>query len=320
MKAAVLTQLGTTPLLQNIDDPHPENDRQQMIRVKAAPLKTLDKLMTMESFYACYSDLPAIVGTDGVGILEDGRRVYGQGITGMFAEKAVIPTNNYVVLPDNLDFATAAALPNAVQGSVLPLRLRGDIQQGDTVLINGATGFTGQLAVQAARHYGATRIIATGRSEERLQQLNKLGAQETISLTQSDEDISKQLKQVVSESPIDIVIDYLWGHPADLLIEALQNGPTHSVRFINVGNMAGSNIALGAGILRGSAIELLGSGLGSYTEEEFTRLTTEFLPEMFQLAAKEKLTITTVPEPLDNIEQVWNRETEAGKRLVITLA
>src|SRR5699024_8423358 len=138
MKAAVLKKLGTTPVLKDVDEPQIENSQQQIIDVKAAPVKPLDRLMTMKSFYAAYSDLPAIVGTDGAGILKDGTRVYAQGITGMFAEKAIIEKDAYTVLPENLDFATAAALPNAVQGSVLPLRLRGNIQKGSTILINGA--------------------------------------------------------------------------------------------------------------------------------------------------------------------------------------
>src|SRR5699024_10742659 len=248
-----------------------------------------DRLMTMKSFYAAYSDLPAIVGTDGAGILKDGTRVYAQGITGMFAEKAIIEKDAYTVLPENLDFATAAALPNAVQGSVLPLRLRGNIQKGSTILINGATGFTGQLAVQAARHFGAKSIIATGRDERRLQGLKQLGADKIISLTQSKEKISKELKEILDESLVDIVIDYLWGEPAKLNIEALKKGPTHTVRFINVGNMAGQRINIEAGTLRNSALEILGAGLGSYTKEEFKQLTSEFLPEIFQLAASGKI-------------------------------
>lgn len=319
MKAAVLKELGTTPVFTDFDDPVPENDEQQIIHVKAAPLKYLDKLKTQESFYAHYKNLPVVAGTDGVGILQDGTRVYAQGISGMFAEEAVISTKSYAILPEHLDLVTAAALPNAVQGSVLPMRVLGNIQNGDTVFVNGGTGFVGQLAVQAAKQYGAAHVIATGRDEERLEELMTLGTDNTISLAQSEENIRKQTKRILGQTPIDIVIDYLWGHPAELLIDTLANGPTHPVRFINVGHIAGPTISLSAGTIRNSKIEVLGAGLGSYTKEEFSRLITEFVPEMYQLAAQGKLSVNTEEEPLENIEAVWNRGIESGKRLVLTI-
>lgn len=319
MKAAVLKSLNSTPTYQEFDEPKPENDQQQILHVKAAPLKYLDKLMTKKSFYGSYENLPVVAGTDGVGVLDDGRRVYAQGITGMFAEKAVIPTNNFTELPDDLDFVTAAAIPNAVQGSALPLRVRGNLKKGDTVLINGATGFTGQMAVQAAKHYGASRIIATGQDEERLELLKDLGADSIISLAQFDKSIRKKLNEILEETPINIVLDYLWGGYSQLIINELADASSTAIRFVNVGHMAGPTLSLDAGTIRSSKIEILGAGLGSYTKEEFNRLTTEFVPEMFELAATGKLTVNTHEEPLENIETLWEQEIQSGERLVLTI-
>jgi|SRR5699024_3466216 len=316
MRAVVLGELDKSPVLKDIKEPRPE-DEQQVLDVKAAPVKTLDRLMTMKSFYGSFSNLPVIIGTDGAGVLESGERVYAQGITGMYAEKSLVQKENYTILPDNLDFETAAALPNAIQGSALPMRLRGHIQKGSRILINGATGFTGQVAVQAAQHYGAENIVATGRDAKRLEKLKDLGADQTISLLQSDEEVTNQLKTVLDEGAIDIVIDYLWGQPAGNILKVLAAGPTHAVRFINVGNLAGNDINIAAGILRSSAIEVLGAGLGSYKEEELQQFSAELIPEMFQLAAKGVLTVTTQRESLEDIEQIWKQEGEAGTRLVI---
>ncbi|NIA01055.1 zinc-binding alcohol dehydrogenase family protein, partial [Massilia sp. CCM 8734] len=110
------------------------------------------------------------------------------GVTGMIAEKAIIDKNKMVKVPEGLDDCTAAALPNAVAGSAMALRFRADIQKGETVLINGATGVTGKIAIQLARHYGAEKIIVTGRKEETLKTLLNLGADEYVVLTQPEEE------------------------------------------------------------------------------------------------------------------------------------
>ena len=113
-----------------------------------------------------------------------------------------------IKLPAGIDDVTAAALPNAVAGSAMALRFRAGMKPGETVLINGATGFTGKIAVQIAKHYGAKRIIVTGRNEETLQSLLVLGATEILSLNQDDEQYITQLKEIQSRTPNNIIIDY----------------------------------------------------------------------------------------------------------------
>lgn len=323
MKAAVLTQFGLPPIYSDFPDPIPENDTQQLITIKASAVKNLDKFRASGKHYSSYKTLPAVVGMDGVGVLENGQRVYAQGITGMIAEKGLISTSKYTLLPDGLDYATAAALPNAVLGAAMALRFRAGMKPGDTVLINGATGVTGQLAVQIARHYGASQIIATGRNHEALEKLKQLGA-DTVSLKQDDEEIIKQLKNIHVHSTINIVIDYLWGKPIELILTALKgqgglNSFTPKVRIVTVGAMAGETISLTSGTLRSSAFEILGSGFGSLSDEDFKTFDSEVLPEMFHLAADGKLTIDTHSEKLENIDKAWNLEVGAGKRLVIEI-
>lgn len=323
MKAAVLHQLGSLPEYEDFPDPIPQNEEQLVITVKAASIKNLDKGRASGKHYASYTHLPAVVGIDGVGILENGTRVYAQGITGMIAEKALIAKNKYVVLPESMDDVTAAALPNAVMGAALALRYRAEIKKGDAVLINGATGVTGQLAVQIAKYYGASKVIATGRNMESLEKLKTLGADAIVSLKQDDEAIIQQLKEIHMSAPFDIVIDYLWGHPAELIIEALKGGGinmfTTKVRIVSVGSMAGENINLASGILRSSRIELMGSGLGSFSQEDMQSFNTQIIPEMFQLAADGKLTIETERTTLENIKTTWQQEAAPGKRFVVTM-
>jgi NADPH:quinone reductase-like Zn-dependent oxidoreductase len=324
MKAAILHKLGTAPQYGDFPDPIQQSDDQLLITIKAASVKNLDKGRASGAHYASYTNLPVVVGIDGVGLLADGTRVYATGISGMIAEKALINKHNYVKLPDHIDDATAAALPNAVMGAALALRFRAGIRPGEVVLINGATGVTGMVAIQIAKHYGAKRIIATGRNPESLKKLSELGADDILSLKESDEDFTKQLKKINTETPIDIVIDYTWGHPAELILSALKGGGavlavTHRVRFVTVGGMAGDNIQLSSAVLRSSAIEILGSGLGSLPKEALQKMNSEILPEMFQLAADGKLKIETITMPLKDVESAWNSNMPTGQRLVIVM-
>ena len=321
MKAAVLHQLGHFPKYGEFPAPIAETEQQLLITMKAASIKNLDKSRASGHHYGSHEHLPTVVGIDGVGELADGTRVYAMGITGMMAEQALIDKDRYVKLPDGIDNVAAAALPNVVIGAALALKYRGGMEPGKTVLINGATGVTGKAAIQIARHYGAKRVIATGRNPEILKRLPSLGADVVISLKQEDDVIVKRLKQIHSETPIDIVIDYTWGHPASLIISALKGGGLKSidtvVKFVTVGSMAGDVIEVSSGVLRSSPIELLGSGFGSLPQAAIAKLSAEILPEMFQLMADGKLQIDTDVVALKDVERAWGNHESTGRRLVV---
>lgn len=323
MKAGVLEKLGTAPVFKDIPDPLPENDHQIVIDVKAAAVKNLDKGRASGAHYASYKTLPAVVGTDFVGTLDGGALVYAQGVAGTIAEKAIINKNTYIKVPDGLEAVTAAALPNAIMGSLLALKFRAKIQPGQTVLINGATGVTGMMAIQIAKLQGAGKVIATGRNRTQLEKTKTLGANETVSLEQEDAEIIKSLKEVHGTTPIDIVLDYLWGHPMSLILQALQgegmNHVSHPTRIVTVGSMAGEDLTVPSGTLRSSAIEILGSGFGSLSPAEIKEFTATLLPEMLQKAAEGKLHIETVTAPLAEIGVAWDGKIPPGKRLVITI-
>ena len=323
MKAAVVFKKGELPkYVTDFNEPKVQNENEVLITVKASAVKNLDKLRASGQHYSMQTiDQPIVVGGDGVGLLEDGTRVYGMGISGMIAEKAIIDKNRIVKLPANLDNASASALPNAVMGSALALRFRASLQKGETVLINGATGFTGKIAVQLAKHYGAKKVIATGRNEQSLQELLTLGADEIISIKQDDESFISQIKKAHKQNPIDVVIDYLWGHSAELILTSLtgDGGFSHRTRFVTVGGMTGDKITLSSSILRGTDIQISGSGLGTWAPEEVKILFTEILPEVFQLAADNKLKIETVTVDLKYIEEYWDINLEGGKRLVVLI-
>jgi len=324
MKAAVVFQKGEMPrYVTDFAEPKVQSEKELLISIKASALKNLDKMRASGKHYSTENEAwsAKVVGGDGVGVLADGTRVYAIGISGMLAEQATVEKDILVALPKNLDDATAAALPNAVMGSALALRFRAGLQLGETVLINGSTGVTGKIAVQIAKFYGAKKVIATGRNGQVLQELLSLGADAIISLKQPDADLMAQIKNIHQETPIDVVIDYLWGHSAELILNALKGhgGTSHRTRFVSVGGMAGDTITLSSSILRSTDIQISGSGLGSWSRAEVKQLITEILPEMFQRAAEGKLKIETVPVHLKDIEKAWHMQVDGGKRLVVLI-
>ncbi|MCD0467470.1 zinc-binding alcohol dehydrogenase family protein [Flavobacterium sp. ENC] len=322
MKAAVVYKKGELPQYTDFPDPIIENENQLLMNVKASAVKNLDKNIASGKHYSADDKATAkVAGGDGVGFLEDGTRVYALGVTGMIAEKAIVDKNKMVKVPEDLDDCTAAALPNAVAGSAMALRFRADIQKGETVLINGATGVTGKIAIQLARHYGAEKIIVTGRKEETLKALLDLGADEYVLLMQPDEDFIKHIKKIHSTAPIDIIIDYLWGRSAELILKSLKGDGsfTPRTRFVSVGSLGGDTIQLSSEILRSVDLQLSGSGFGSWTKMEMKQLITEILPEMFELAVSKKLVIETISIAINDIEKAWDMPLADGKRLVVTI-
>lgn len=323
MKAAVIYQRGEMPQYADVDEPVVQNDDELLISVKAAAIKHFDKGTASGKHYSANTDKKnaTIIGGDGVGLLSDGTRVFALGVSGMIAEKATIDKSRMVKLPKGIDDAVAAALPNAVAGSAMALRFRAGIKPGETVFINGATGFTGKIAVQIAKHYGAGKIIVTGRNEVSLKSLIALGADETISIKQDDETFIGKIKEIHSNTPIDIIIDYLWGHTAELILASLKGKGsfTHKTRFVSIGAVTGDKIQLSAENLRSVDLQLSGSGLGSWTKDEMKKLFSEIIPEMFQLAADNKMKVDIEKVSLADIEKLWDMEVEDRKRLVVTI-
>ncbi|MCC9044265.1 zinc-binding dehydrogenase [Myroides sp. M-43] len=322
MKAVIVKEKGATPVFtSDFKQVEVGSSQEILMKVKAVSIKNLDRAIASGIHYSVSSKpfSPFVIGTDGVGELADGRLVYGFGLHGMLGEYAVVNKAQVVALPKGMDLAMVSALPNALMGSVIAMLLRGKLKQGDVVLINGATGVTGQVAVQMAKYYGASKVIATGRNTDALAYLKELGADETIVLSQEKDNLIEIFNQLHQATPIDVVIDYLWGESASCILTALKGKGKyqHRTRFVNVGAMSGDMMELSSSILRGTDIMLLGSGIGSWTDEEVMRFFKELLPEAFDLAAKGGLRIDTVSYNWQQISEVWDKPLSSRQRLVI---
>jgi NADPH:quinone reductase-like Zn-dependent oxidoreductase len=319
MKAAVLHSLGKPPRFEDFRDPHPSPDELK-VHVKAASLKNIDKAMASGSHYDSQPELPVVCGIDGVGILDDGTRVYCGGPRppfGMMAEQAVVSRAWCLPIPDGVDDVTAAALPNPALSSWLPLVWRAQLKPGETVLILGATGVAGKLAIQIAKHLGAGRVVAAGRNERVLETLLDRGADAIIALDRPDQELTAALVREASRKHFDVILDYLWGHPTEVLLDALTGHDVKAefsgTRLVEIGEMAGSTISLSAAALRSSGLELYGSGGGSIPH---TAIFDAF-PQVWALAADGTLRVDTEPVALADVEDAWQRQAEGGRRIVI---
>jgi NADPH:quinone reductase-like Zn-dependent oxidoreductase len=223
MKAAVVHTLGQPPRFEDFAEPVAEHG-EALVRVQFSGVHPLVKALVKGSHYGSRTELPFIAGVDGVGLLEDGTQVYcgmARAPFGMMAERTVVPRARCIPLPPGADGATVAGSMNPGLSAFLALTWRGQLAQGQTVLIIGATGAGGHLAVQIAKRLGAGRVIAMGRDQPRLDGLRKLGADATISLRQEPEAIAHAVAQEAAEGGIQIIVDYLWSKPTEAVLAGL---------------------------------------------------------------------------------------------------
>ena len=182
------------------------------------------------------------------------------------------------------------------------LKERARIAAGETVLVNGATGAAGRLAVQVAKYMGAKKVIATGRSAQSLQELKTLGADVTVPLGAVGDDFEQALQEQF-QSGIDIVLDYLWGESAErvILTGAKAGIEGLPIRFVHIGSVSSPNITLPSAALRSSAIELMGSGIGSIPVARLVKSVADLM----QAAVPAKFAIATKTFPLSEVKRVW---------------
>jgi len=316
MKAAVVTELGKPPVYADFPDPKP-SEHEALIEVTAAPLSHVTRYRASGTHYSSAGSLPFVVGLDGVG-RHDGKRVYfvlPRAPFGSMAERTIVNACHLVPLPDDIDDATAAAIAIPAMSSWAALRERSTMAPGQVVLVNGATGISGRLAVQIAKLLGAGKVIATGRNAEMLTTLSTLGADATISLQQDEAALDAAFAEHFSNG-VDFVLDYLWGTSAERLLAAAAktNKDAKPVRFIQIGSSGGANISLPATVIRSSGLELIGCGMGSV---RFDRILAT-IAEVFAATVPHKLAISAKILPLAKIEGNWAIETTATRTVFVT--
>jgi len=309
MKAAIVEQPGRLPVYGDFAEPVAQPG-EVVVQVTASALSQLARGRAAGGHYSAAGGFPSVAGVDGVGRLEDGTRVYfllPRAPFGAMAQRTVVANGHWLPLPDHLDDAMAAALANPGMSSWAALTERAKLSAGETVLINGATGAAGRLAVKIARYLGAGRVIATGRNEA---VLHTVGADAVVPLRQDEEDIEAALRQHFADG-VTVVLDYLWGTSArSIFVAGAKAAPDGvPIRFVQIGAAGDAELALPAAVLRSSSIEIKGSGLGSVG---LPRLVAA-IDGVFQAAAKAELALDYRTVPLAQVTATWTAE---GQRIV----
>jgi NADPH:quinone reductase-like Zn-dependent oxidoreductase len=310
--AAVVTSFDIPPSYQEFPTPTPHGSDEELVDVVASGLHRRVRSQADGSHYTSTGELPLVPGIDGVGRMPDGTLRYfalGDTTSGAMAEQTVIDLRQSFPLPDGTDPVLVAAAMNPAMSSWVALRRRIDFRAGQNVLILGATGGSGQMAVQVAKRLGAGRVIAAGRNPELLAALPELGADTIVRLGETP-----GLGEVAAD--VDVVIDYLWGQVTVDAMTAIATSRTDDSRpltWIEIGSVAGLTAAIPSAALRALPMQIVGSGQGSVS----TAGILAELPALVDEIGSGALRIDARSVPLADVTRAW-QGVEPGARVVLT--
>jgi NADPH:quinone reductase-like Zn-dependent oxidoreductase len=317
MNAAVVTSFDEPPHYQQFEVPQPTSGEEMLVDVLAVGLHPRVRTGAAGAHYTSTGALPMIPGIDGVGQRPDGKRIFfvaDDAVVGTLADKAVVDTRRAIELPDGVDVANVAAAMNPAMSAWVALRRRVPIESGQSVFILGATGNAGTMAVQVARRLGARRVIGAGRDLDRLGALASLGADEVIQLTDDADATGRALGAAAAEA--DIVIDYLWGKPAQQAIMALltaRSDRTRAMNWVQIGAIAGPTIELPSVALRSANFRLQGVGQGSVSPSAYLAE----LPSLVEEVNAGTIVVKPNVMALADVEEAWAQVDAPGERTVL---
>ncbi|HXW80351.1 MAG TPA: zinc-binding alcohol dehydrogenase family protein [Acidimicrobiales bacterium] len=317
MHAAVVGSFDHPPRYQTYDAPEPTGPHETLVDVLAVGLHPRVRTDAAGRHYTSTGVLPMIPGIDGVGRWADGRSIYfvvPDGSPGSMAERAVVDSRRAVALPEGADVVKIAAAMNPAMSSWVALRRRVPLQRGQSVLVLGATGNAGAMAVQVARRLGAGRVVGAGRNPERLAELPAVGADEVVAL--DDDAAATDRRLAAAAADVDIVIDYLWGEPATSAITAIlkaRSDRSRALDWVEIGAMAGPTIQLPSVALRSANLRIQGNGQGAVP----TAAYLAELPSLIEEIDAGGLEVNARAVPLAEVESIWDAPPTPGVRTVL---
>jgi NADPH2:quinone reductase len=307
MRAAQITELGQPAEAVELDD----SAGGRVVEMEVAALNPIDLAVAAGRFYGGHPDLPYVPGAEGVGRL-DGRLVYvfggGLGLRrdGTLAERIDVPEGATLELPDDVDPGLAAACGIAGVAGWAPVSRVADVQAGDRVLVLGATGTVGLIALQAAKLRGAARIVAAGRNRDRLERARELGADEAVVL--GDGDLSAAITAAFGGEGPTVVIDPLWGEP----LRAAADAAAPHARIIHIGQSAGPETTLASATVRGKQLRIQGHSNFALSDDE----RNDVYMELLDAVRAERVTIDLEHFPLDRVAEAWEAQASGTKAIV----
>ena len=301
MRAAVLHAHGAVPEVEEFRDPVAESGA-DVLDVDAAAMNPIDVRIATGAFPLERYETPYVAGKEGVGRREDGALIYfeySRKPFGSFAERTAIDAGSGYTLPDDLDPALAVCLGVSGLAAWVALEWRARLAPGETVLVLGASGVVGQIAVQAAKLLGAGRVVAAARDAAMLEHAGELGADALVRLG-DDDDLAGELKAASGGEGFDVVLDPLWGEPAVAAIAAAKPFG----RVVNLGQSAGAEATLASVAVRSRPIDLL--GYTNYTAGEDVKATA--YARMAGHAARGEIRVAIERLGLDDVPAAWERQ------------
>jgi NADPH2:quinone reductase len=306
MKAVVRREVGAVPRCEEFDEPAPAND-QQVAEVLAAGLNKVDLVIAAGIHLPL--PLPSVAGREGIAQMRDGRRAYVyfddvSGVYGSMAERTLVDPSKVIPLPDDIDPVSALAVASTGLAAWVPLTRHGELKRGESVLVLGATGPVGRLAVQLAKQLGAGHVVAAARNERLLQELLDHGADAIVVM--GGEDDTAALRQA-TDRPYDVVVDYVFGpafeaalpttNPGDPEVEGLGGS-----RYVVVGEFElGRRVTIGIESFFGLTIR--GHQNSSVPPAERRNV----FEELWSMVSAGKLWIETEEVPIEQASDAWVR-------------
>lgn len=291
MKAAIISERGAPPVVGPFREPEPREGA-VLIDVDTAGLGGWDVL----GAYRLGVEYPCVIRGEGVGRNPDGQRVYfGERSVlpfGAWAERTLVPADEVWAVPDNVDDKTAISMGIAATGAIVPLE-QAKIQKGENVLVLGATGTLGQIALQLARHLGAGRVVAAARSEEALQSLKARGIADEVVRMGGSDDVAA-LKDA-SNGGFDVVLDLVCGQPLLTSLKATRWG----ARIMTIGTGAGRQIQLDMGDLLFRTLSTIGTGQRPPADRR------AIWERLLVIAREQKIIVDYVDFAFDQAAEAW---------------
>jgi NADPH:quinone reductase-like Zn-dependent oxidoreductase len=321
MRAAVLQSPGSPPVFGTRPDPEAGEGR-TLVRVTAAPVVPLDQLCASGTSYFGRPATPYVPGVQGVGVVESsdahpvGTRVFFATSAGMapgdgsLAEMCAVADADVVPIRADVPDAVVASLGLSAVAAWMSLTWRGRLQAGEGVLVLGAGGAVGQVAVGAARVIGASRVVAVARSAASQDRARRAGADEVVPSTDDVDELTARLREACGGS-VDLVVDPVFGTAATAAARVL----APFGRLVNLGGASGDEAAFSSSVLRGRSAEILGYTNNALSAEQRAQALTAVL----QHAERGVLAVDHRVLPLEEAEQAWTATARgAGHRLVLT--
>ena len=280
LSAAIIDAPGAAPRPGTVVLP-PRRPGTTLVSVLAAPLNPLDLVIASGAFHSARHELPYVPGSECTGTVVEsdhypaGSRVYAEchaspASPGAFATQVLVNDEDLLPLPDGVDPVLAAAVGNSGTAAFLPLIEDARLRAGETVLVLGATGAVGQIAVQLARQHAARRVIGAGRNRAVLEHVLGLGADAVVDLRPDEGEDELAVRLLAAAGPVDVVLDGLFGLP----LQAALCVCAPRARVVNIGNLSGATAQLPAGLLRGKQLTVSGfAGLHTPLQDKRAALT-----------------------------------------------